>query len=91
MLRLLERVSLGVPEPLRRALERWEQGQVVRVHRVSLLRLPTAEALEALRRTPAGQDVLEVLTPTLAVIRTGREARVLQALWQLGYLGEVLE
>ncbi len=91
LLRLLERVSLGVPEPLRRALERWEQGQVVRVHRVSLLRLPTVEALEALRRTPAGQDVLEVLTPTLAVIRTGREARILQALWQLGYLGEVLE
>ncbi len=91
LLRVLERFSLGVPDPLRRALLRWEQGRVARVQQASLLRVPEPEALDALLRIPAGESLLEVLTPTLALVRTGREERVLQALWHLGYLGEFLK
>ncbi len=90
LLRVLHEHAHAVPQALVRALQRWEAGEVARIETVRILRVPTAEALEALRQTPAGEDILEVLTPTLAVLRQGSEARILEALWQLGYLGEVL-
>ncbi len=91
LIRLLQEHGHGVPQPLLRGLQRWEEGQVARVETICLLRLPSPQALEELRQSPAGQEILEVLGPALAVIRPGSEDRVLQALWNLGYLGEIVD
>ncbi len=90
LLRVLREHAHAVPQALVQALHRWEEGQVARIETVRILRVPNAEALEALRQTPAGEDILEVLGPTLAILRPGSETRLLEALWQLGYLGEVM-
>ena len=89
LLRVLHEHAHAVPQALVRALHRWETGEVAHIETVRILRVPTAEALEALRQTPAGEDILATLTPTLAILREGSEMRILEALWQMGYLGEI--
>lgn len=89
LLRVLHEHAHAVPQALVRALHRWQAGEIARIETVRLLRVPTPDALEALRQSPAGEDILSILAPTLAVLREGSETRVLETLWQMGYLGEI--
>lgn len=91
LLALLRRYASGpLPPSLIQALERWEKfGVQASLETVVLLHAASPEIMEALRRTPAGRHILNLLTPTIAIIAPGRVEAVRNALAECGYLAEV--
>ncbi|MFM8322328.1 MAG: helicase-associated domain-containing protein [Chloroflexota bacterium] len=89
LLSLLRRYAPGVPPALVQALERWEaHGSQARVEQLSVLRVRDPEILAALRATRAARFLGDILGPTVIVVRPGAMDKVLDALAELGYLGE---
>jgi len=71
------------------ALERWEQhGTEAALEKVQLLRVSRPEILTALRNVRASRFLGEEISPTIVVLRPGGADAILQALAELGYLGE---
>jgi hypothetical protein len=78
------------PPTLTQALEHWEaNGTQAAVEKAVLLRLTSPEVLEALKKTRAARFIVEELSPTLVLLREGSQEKVLDALCEIGYLGEV--
>jgi len=76
-----------LPPSLVQGLERWEQfGVQAGIKKVTLLRVASADILDALRKTRAARYLGEALNPTTVVIKTGGEEAVRSALAELGYL-----
>jgi len=89
LLRLLQRHAVEIPPNIAQALRRWEQqGPIGRVETMTVLRLQSPEALQALRKSPAARFLGEPLSPTVVRIQPGAEDRVHAALIALGYLPE---
>ncbi|TLN22741.1 hypothetical protein FDZ74_04255, partial [bacterium] len=90
LLALLRRHSPAVPPPLALALDRWEQqGVQAAIRPAVLLRVGSPDILAALRQSRAARFLREPLSPTAVLINPGSEEKVLLALAELGYLGEV--
>ena len=71
------------------ALERWEStGTQAVIERAVLLRLAAPEILPALKKSRAARYIQEEISPTLLLLRPGSEDKVLEALSELGYLGD---
>ena len=85
---LLKKHTAGpLPPSLVQALERWEQfGVQAGIKKVSLLRVASADILDALRKTRAARYLGEALSPTTVVVKAGGEDAVRNALAELGYL-----
>lgn len=87
---LFSRYSKAVPPSLIKALERWEKnGSEARLEHRLILRVSTAEIMQALRKSRAGRFLDEPLSPTAIVVKPGATQKVLSALTELGYLGEI--
>jgi hypothetical protein len=87
---LLNRYARAVPPSLVKALERWEKlGTETRLEKMVVLRLSSEEILPALRKSRAGRFLGEPLGPTTIAIQPGAMDKVLAALAELGYLGEI--
>jgi hypothetical protein len=87
---LLDRNAKAVPPSLSRALERWDkQGCEARLERMVVLRVTSVEILQALRKSRASRFLSETLGPTTIAVKPGAVDRVLGALAELGYLGEI--
>lgn len=92
LIRLLARHTDGIPPNVTLALKNWQkQGQAARIQTFPVLRLPSTEALEALRASRAARFLGDPLGPAAIALKPGSEQRVLAALVELGYLGEVIE
>jgi len=90
LLALLNRHSKAVPPSLVKALERWDKGgSEARLERLVILRVTSAEVLQALRKSRASRFLGEPLGPTTVAIKPGAAQKVLAALAELGYLGEI--
>lgn len=90
LLGLLRRHTKGVPAALVQALERWEaQGVEARLEQHTLLRVRDPELLASLRASRAARFLGDVLGPTVVVVKPGAVDKVLDALAEMGYLGEV--
>ena len=85
---LLKKHAAGpLPPSLVQALERWEQfGVQAGINKVSLLKVASADILDALRKTRSARYLGEALNPTTVVIKAGGEEAVRSALAELGYL-----
>lgn len=91
LLSLLRRHAPAVPPPLAQSLERWEEhGVQASIHPAVLLRVSSPEILAALRQSRAARFLRETLSPTTVLINPGSEDKVLLALAELGYLGEIV-
>jgi hypothetical protein len=89
---LLARHAGAIPPNITKALTSWEEhGRAARIDTFPILRLPSAEALDELRRSRAGRFLGDTLGPAAVTLKPGSEARVLAALNELGYLAEILE
>jgi len=87
---LLNRHSMAVPPSLLRALERWDKvGSEARMEKMVILRVASTEVLQALRQSRASRFLGEPLGPTTVAIKPGAAQKVLAALAELGYLGEI--
>ncbi|MEP7133595.1 MAG: helicase-associated domain-containing protein [Chloroflexota bacterium] len=90
LLPLLAKHSAGnVPPTLVKALKRWEvSGTEARAETQVVLRLSRPEILEELRKSKAAKFLGEVLSPTAVVVKSGAIQKVLEALMELGIMGE---
>ncbi len=90
LLSILNRQAKIVPPSLARAIEDWEKhGSLVRVEKVVVLRVVSEEVLQALRKSRAGRFLGESISPTAVTVRPGAIDKVMSALAELGYLGDV--
>ena len=91
LLILLRKHALAVPPGLVKALERWEaQGSQASLERLVVLRVKDPEILLALRATRAARFLGDPLGPAAVIVKPGAWNKVMAALAELGYLGEVL-
>jgi hypothetical protein len=89
---LLARHTKTVPPNIVNALNRWEQrGTEARLQSVMVLRLSSPELLSVLQKSRAARYLGDPLGPTTVVIKPGAAEKVLEALTEMGYLGEILE
>jgi hypothetical protein len=92
LLLLLNRNAKAIPPSLVKALERWDKtGSEVRVEKLVILRVSSADVLNSLRNSHASRFLGEPLGPTTIVIKPQATQKVLGALAELGYLGEIRE
>jgi hypothetical protein len=91
LIALLVRHAEAIPPNLTKALKSWEQhGRAGRIEVVPVLRLPSPEALDELRRSRAARFLGDTLGPAAVALKPGSEERVLAALNELGYLAEIV-
>ncbi len=84
--------AAALPPNLLQALKRWEQhGSQARLSGMLVLRVHSAAALKALQASRAGRYLAEPLGPAAVSVKAGAAKQVLQALMELGYLGELEE
>ena len=90
LLALLAKYSdAGVPPTLVKALKRWEvNGTEARVQTQVILKVSKPEVLEELRKSRAAKFLGEVLSPTTVIVKGGAVQRVMEALMELGIVGE---
>jgi len=87
---ILTRYAKAVPPSLIKALERWEQlGSEALLEKMVVLRVSSGEILQALRRSRASRYLGVPLGPASIEIKLGAMDKVLAALAELGYLGEL--
>lgn len=80
----------GVPPALVKALKTWDaKGIEARMATHSILKVSSPEIVDALRKSKAGKFLGEALSPTAVIIKTGAEAKILEALTELGIFAEV--
>jgi len=92
LLILLNRYAKAVPPSLVKALERWDKtGSDARLEKLVILRVTSLEVLQALRNSRASRFLGEPLGPTTIAVKPGATQKVLGALAELGYLGEIRE
>jgi len=92
LLALLQKHAEHVPPNLVTALERFEQhGKQARMQQVLVLRLSSPEILEELRASMAARFLGDPLGPTTVIVKPGAREKVLAALLEMGYLGEMLD
>jgi hypothetical protein len=90
LLSLLRRHALTVPPSLAKALDRWEEnGSEARLERLLILRLRSPEMLQALRTSRAARYLGDPLGPTTIIVKPGAGEKVIAALAEMGYLGEI--
>jgi hypothetical protein len=90
LLALLSRYSdAGIPPSLIKALKRWEvNGTEARVQTQVILKVSKPEVLEEMRKSKAARFLGEVLSPTTVIIKGGATQKVMEALMELGIVGE---
>jgi hypothetical protein len=90
LLALLSKHSdAGIPPSLVKALKRWEvNGTEARVQTQVILKVSKPEVLEEMRKSKAAKFLGEVLSPTTVVVKGGAVQKVMEALMELGIVGE---
>jgi hypothetical protein len=90
LLALLTKYAEAIPPNLLSALERWEKsGPQASIEPRKVLRLGSPAILKALKKSRANRYILEQLGPTSVIIHPDSEAKVTQALMELGFFVEV--
>jgi hypothetical protein len=91
LLSLLVKYTKGsVPPALVKALKTWDaKGVEARVESHPILRVTSPEIVDALRKSKAGKFLGEALSPTAVIIKSGAEAKIIEALTELGMFAEI--
>jgi hypothetical protein len=89
---LTKNTDAGIPPSLVKALKRWEvNGTEARVQTQVILKVSKPEVLEEMRKSKAAKFLGEVLSPTTVIVKSGAIQKVMEALTELGILGEIEE
>ncbi|MFL7893195.1 MAG: helicase-associated domain-containing protein [Anaerolineales bacterium] len=92
LLALLRKHAEQVPPNLVTALDGYkEHGRQARIEQVQVLRLSSPDILEAMRASRAARFLGDPLGPTTVIVKAGAQEKVLAALVEMGYLGEILD
>ncbi|MGE5774683.1 MAG: helicase-associated domain-containing protein, partial [Chloroflexota bacterium] len=86
---LAKHSDAGAPPSLIKALKRWEvNGTEARVQTQVILKVSKPEVLEEMRKSKASKFLGEVLSPTTVIVKGGAVQKVMEALMELGIVGE---
>jgi hypothetical protein len=86
---LAKNTDAGIPPSLVKALKRWQvNGTEARVQTQVILKVSKPEVLEEMRRSKAAKFLGEALSPTTIVVKGGAIQKVMEALMELGIVGE---
>ncbi len=86
---LAKHSEAGAPPSLVKALKRWEvNGTEARVQTQVILKVSRPEVLEEMRKSKAAKFLGEVLSPTTVIVKGGAIQKVMEALMELGIVGE---
>lgn len=89
---LSKHTDAGIPPSLVRALKRWEvNGTEARMQTQVILKVSRPEILEEMRKSKAAKFLGEALSPTTVIVKSGAIQKVMEALTELGLLGEIEE
>jgi hypothetical protein len=92
LLMLLRVHADPVPPSLVKALERWdEHGGQARMEPALVLRVTSPDILQELRASRAARFLGDPLGPTAVIVKPGAREKVLAALAEMGYLGEIVQ
>jgi len=87
---LLRRHASALPPALIKSLEHWEaHGTQARLEYLLVLRVASPEVLQELRASRAARFLGDPLGPTAIIVKSGAVDKVLAALAEMGYLGQV--
>ena len=90
LLGLLQHHADSIPPNILTALRRWDDhGSEVHIETVSVLRLGTPQLLDKLRNSRAARYLGDPLGPTAVIVKPGTEKKVLAALSEMGFFGEI--
>jgi hypothetical protein len=90
LLNLLEGHAEAVPPSLVKGLQRWQEGgSQARLEQLLVLRVKAPEILQELRNSKAVRFLGEPLGQTSVIVKPGAREKVLAALAEMGYLGEI--
>jgi hypothetical protein len=90
LLALLNRYASAVPPILVKALERWdERGTEARIEQAFVLRLSSPDILKQLRASRAARFLGAPLGPTAIIVKPGAREKIIAALAEMGYIGEM--
>jgi len=92
LISLLHHNAEMIPPNIMSALGRWdEHGSEVRIQTAAILRLGSPQILDALRKSRATRFLGDPLGPTTIIVKNGAEEKVLAALSEMGFFGEIVE
>ena len=90
LLTILRLYTSTIPPTLVKALERWdERGTEARIEHLYVLRLMTPNMLKEIRSSRAARFLGEPLGPTAIIVKPGAREKVIAALAEMGYIGEI--
>ncbi|MBC8504816.1 MAG: helicase-associated domain-containing protein [Anaerolineales bacterium] len=90
LLAILQNYADSVPPNIAKALKQWEmRGTEIRVEPQVILRVGSPKILQALQKTRAARFLGDPLGPTAIIVKTGAEEKVLAALLEMGFMGEI--
>jgi len=91
LISLLHKNAETIPPNIMSALSRWdEHGSEVRIQKTSILRLGSPQILESLRKSRAARFLGDPLGPATIIVKNGAEEKVLAALSEMGFFGEII-
>jgi hypothetical protein len=90
LLVIMKRYASTIPPTLVKALERWdERGTEAKIEKAIILKLSSPEILKQLRASRTARFLGEPLGPTTIIVRRGAQEKVIAALAEMGYMGEI--
>ncbi|MBL7164155.1 MAG: helicase-associated domain-containing protein [Anaerolineales bacterium] len=90
LLTILQKHADPVPPNIAKALKQWElRGTEIHVEHQAILRVGSPKILQALQKTRAARFLSDPLGPTAVIVKSGAEEKVLAALLEMGFMGEI--
>jgi len=85
-LALIQKAVGQIPPSVKSVFENWEKNKVENfIKKVTLLRVSNPELLKKLMEGNSSKFIKEILTPSIAIIHTGSENNIENAIFELGY------
>jgi hypothetical protein len=90
LLTILQKYADPVPPNITKALKQWEmRGTEIHIQQQSILRVGSPQILQTLQKSRAARFLGDPLGPAAIIIKPGAEEKVLGALLELGFMGEI--
>ncbi len=90
LLIILQKYTETVPPNIVKALKQMEmRGTEVHIEQQAILRLGSPKILKTLQKSRAARFLGDPLGPTTVIVKAGAEEKVLAALLEMGFMGEI--
>jgi len=90
LLTIMQNHADSLPPNILKALKQWEQrGTEIHIEQQVILRVGSPKILSALQKSRAARFLGDPLGPAAIIVKPGAEEKVLAALLEMGFMGEI--